>query len=378
MFASDNLGGITSASCPVLGQGVFILWGELTNYDIIIIGAGPAGSTLARLLNEKYKVALIDYTPAKKLEGKTCGGLLAPDAQKCLAHFGLTLPNDVLTSPQTFAVKTVDVGYDLTRYYQRSYLNMNRSAFDSWLKGLVPHRVDIISCRCDRLERTADGFSVELSTGECLSSKYLVGADGGNSVVRSTLYPDKPIRSYIALQYWTQASASNSDYSCYFDRRKTDCYMWSLQKDDRFIIGGAFPSKTKADKTLAGYFSDISGVDLTKSKYLEGCKVSRPKSVREIFCGDNNAFLVGEAGGFISPSSLEGISWAMNTAEALALSFDTDNPNRAYQKAVKPYKFKLWLKLLKCPFMYFPPLRNLVMASRIKSISLLNRKDLKK
>ncbi|MCK5811382.1 MAG: NAD-binding protein [Clostridiales bacterium] len=29
-------------------------------YDIAIIGAGPAGSTLARYLDEKYKVVIID------------------------------------------------------------------------------------------------------------------------------------------------------------------------------------------------------------------------------------------------------------------------------------------------------------------------------
>ncbi len=346
------------------------------DYDIIIVGGGPAGSTLARLLSDKYKVALVDYTPSKKLEGKTCGGLLAPDAQKCLAHFGLTLPNEVLTSPQTFAVKTVDIPSGLTRYYQRSYLNMNRAAFDAWLKSLVPDRVDMISARCDSLCQTDNGYTVKLSTGESLTSKYIVGADGANSIVRRTLFPDRKIRSYIALQYWAPISF-NRDYSCYFDSKATDCYIWSLAKDDRFIIGGAFPRNTKADSKLLDYLREISGEDLNDSRYLEGCIVNRPKSVGEIFTGSSNAFLVGEAGGFISPSSLEGISWALRTAEALALAFDTDNPEKAYKKSAKPLKLKLWLKLLKCPFMYCPPLRKLVMATNIKSISQLNRKDLK-
>ncbi|HKK95992.1 MAG TPA: hypothetical protein VJ916_06755 [Anaerovoracaceae bacterium] len=49
----------------------------MKNYDIIIIGGGPAGSTLARLLDKKLSVLLINYNE----KVKPCGGLLAPDAQ---------------------------------------------------------------------------------------------------------------------------------------------------------------------------------------------------------------------------------------------------------------------------------------------------------
>ncbi len=59
-------------------------------YDIVIIGSGPAGSNLARLIGEKYKVLLIDKRDLEKVNhknhiNKCCGGLLAPDAQKMIA-----------------------------------------------------------------------------------------------------------------------------------------------------------------------------------------------------------------------------------------------------------------------------------------------------
>lgn len=57
-------------------------------YDVAIVGAGPAGSTLARLIGSKLRVLLVDKrrpTDINKNEyqkSKCCGGLLAPDAQK--------------------------------------------------------------------------------------------------------------------------------------------------------------------------------------------------------------------------------------------------------------------------------------------------------
>ena len=48
----------------------------MKSYDLIIVGAGPAGSTLARLVGTERSVLLLDG----QFRNKPCGGLLAPDA----------------------------------------------------------------------------------------------------------------------------------------------------------------------------------------------------------------------------------------------------------------------------------------------------------
>jgi len=106
-------------------------------YDIAIIGSGPAGSTLARLIGEKYKVLLIDKRDlenevTKNHVNKCCGGLLAPDAQKMIAKLGLGLPKEILVDPQLFAVRTIDISNNLERLYQRFYFNMDREKLDRW------------------------------------------------------------------------------------------------------------------------------------------------------------------------------------------------------------------------------------------------------
>ena len=113
-------------------------------FDVIIIGLGPAGSTLARLLSGKQKVLCLDKkTDASDSFSKPCGGLLAPDAQKALARFDLTLPKSVLVDPQLFSVRTIDLASGLCRHYPRFYINMNRHRFDRWLISLIPNSVSV-------------------------------------------------------------------------------------------------------------------------------------------------------------------------------------------------------------------------------------------
>ena len=67
-------------------------------FDCIVCGAGPAGSAFSMTAPEDMKILLLDGGARPK----PCGGLLAPDAQKALARFELTLPKDILVDPQIF------------------------------------------------------------------------------------------------------------------------------------------------------------------------------------------------------------------------------------------------------------------------------------
>ena len=86
----------------------------------------------------------------------------------------------------------------------------------------------------------------------------------------------------------------------------------------------------------------------------------RPRSFFDFCTGKDGAFLIGEAAGFISPSSLEGISYAMESADMLS----------AYRRMTLKIRLKLALKVLKCPFMYHPLLRKLIMLCGLQSIEL--------
>ena len=344
-------------------------------YDVAIVGLGPAGATLARLLCQQgFSVAAIDRKgPPGQGWQKPCGGLLAPDAQKALAGFGLTLPKAVLVDPQIFSVRTLDLATGQLRHYQRFYLNLDRAKFDRWLVDLIPPAADLhLQAKCTGVQRVPQGFRVdyvENGRQQSLGAKFLVGADGANSLVRRSFFPSTHIRSYVSVQQWFTDQNPNPFYSCIFDSAATDCYSWAISKDGFFIFGGAYPAencrqrfeqqKQKLEKLGFCFGTPVK---------TEACQVLRPGGPSQFCTGGDGVFLIGEAAGFISPSSLEGISSALRSGLALAGALGQPTPNRAYAKAVAPLRRKITAKLLKCPFLYQPTLRKAVLASGMQAL----------
>ena len=351
--------------------------------DAVIIGLGPAGSTLARLLAGKYNVLCLDKKVAEGGFEKPCGGLLAPDAQKILARFDLTLPKSVLVDPQLFAVRTLDLPSGLTRHYQRFYVNMDRAKFDRWLLSLIPASVPVYAgAKVIEIKRNEDGvFTVLFERNgkrESVLARRVIGADGAASVVRRTFFPNHKIRSYMAVQQWFKETHKSPFYSCVFDEDETDCYSWSVSKDGYFVFGGAYPvqdCRARFERQKSALAR--KGFQFGEPVKTEACSVLRPAGWNEFCTGEKGVFLIGEAAGFISASSLEGISSALKSALALAESLGA-NPSkqehRRYARKTFLLRVKLFLKLFKCPFMYWPRLRRLVMKSGITSISIIPAK----
>jgi len=173
---------------------------------------------------------------------------LANDAQKSFIRQKLNIPTDILTNPQIFSVKTIDLQTKLVRNYQRSYISFDRHKFDLWLKSLIPTTVTVLhNTLCKEVRRIIDGYQItfvdENQIEQNVTARYVIGADGANSVVRRMRYPNHSIRQYVAIQQWFTEKHSNPFYSCIFDNQLTNCYAWSMSKDGYFILGGAFPKK---------------------------------------------------------------------------------------------------------------------------------------
>ncbi len=351
-------------------------------YDIVIVGAGPAGATLARLIGSKYKVLLIDKRDMenenpKKIKNKCCGGLLAPDAQKMIAQLGLGIPKDILVNPQLFAVRTIDLTNQIERLYQRFYFNMDRDKFDQWLISIIPNEVD------KRLNAYFKSFT-EISGGYEISyiyngqeilakTKIIVGADGASSKIRKLIAKDiSSPEKYISIQEWYECTEYTPYFTAIFDEEISDFYSWVIPKDNYLLLGSALRPREDTWNKYNLLKAKLIKLGFTfENKFkTEGAYINRPKRGAQLYGGKDNIALVGEAAGAISPSSAEGISYALKSSLYLAQSLEEgiDGFLDRYNQRIKGIRLNLLIKNLKSPAMYNPFLRQLAMKSGLQSI----------
>ncbi|GHV52800.1 oxidoreductase [Deltaproteobacteria bacterium] len=363
----------------------------MSAYDVIIIGAGPAGSTLARLVGRERSVLLLDARSMSAApspgfgEEKCCGGLLAPDARMWFEKQNLRVPASVLDSSQPLAVRAVDLPSGLEKRYPRQYLNLKRRAFEVWLLSLVPQSVErCFSERCVAVSPlSGGGWRVIGKSAHGVreySGAFLVGADGAGSLVRRAL-GEKPRKDalYLAIQDSFALpeggdAGKNAEYAALFDASLTDFYAWLIPKHDQLLLGAAFPLKRVGGETSTGRMESLRsavrrrGVTLGEKQERRFCLLLRP-TTRDVFLGKNGAFCIGEAAGWISPSSAEGFSYAFASATAMASALlarkNALSVLAAYQRNTLRLALNIRWKELKSRVMFSPALRRLIMRSNL-------------
>lgn len=158
------------------------------SFDVVVVGAGPAGSVAALVLARGgARVALADKAAFPR--DKACGDLVGPRGVQVLSDLGLKVP-DAGRGADLLAVGPSGWRCRLPAYAGRSYpgygIVVPRLAFDHALRqaaveaGVTPVRARITAVEQDRDGRVAAAVA---SDGRRLAGDVLIGADGALSPV---------------------------------------------------------------------------------------------------------------------------------------------------------------------------------------------------
>ena len=328
----------------------------MRNFDVAIIGAGVSGSILAKFLPENLKIILIDKK--NKNEKKVCGGLLAPEAKKEFAKIGIEIPAKILVNPQIFRLKILDFVSNDEKIFFKDYLNFDRLEFDNFLleKAVTKKNVLFLPNSIFRKFKKIGKkkFEIEISKNEKvekLTCKILVAASGSAPFFRNNFSG----KIYSAIQKTFQNSENLSEFLAIFDQQVSDFYSWIIPKEKEILLGSAIPAGKNALKKFNILEKKIGKkIKLGKILKTEATRIFRPEKISDISIGSKNFVKIGEAAGLISPSSAEGISFAVSSAkylsEAISENFDDFFP--IFEKKIRKLKLKIFWNLQKSKLMF--------------------------
>ncbi len=334
----------------------------MPHYDLIIIGAGPAGSAAAvTACGQGLSVALIDK--AQFPRDKLCGGMLTGRCAKHLEQvFGLSPAADLFETRRHF--EFFMQGQSLGRLSDVPPLHLTtRWNFDHQLLkcALEAGAADYTACRISTLD--FDENNVTLQDGNVLSFGVLIGADGVQSIVAKELFGQSfdPDKIGFALEIEGPSQNPDEETPVRIDFRAADWgYGWSFPKQESTTIGlgGVHPRNPDMKERLARYLDLLgAGRDAkVKGHFLPfGDHRGRP--------GRGNVLLAGDAAGFVDPITGEGIGHAIHSghlaAQVAINSIRKGKPEsaaRQYCHASRPIRNSLRCARLLRPLIFAGPL----------------------
>jgi menaquinone-9 beta-reductase len=299
-------------------------------YDVIIVGGGPAGSTVGYLLGQAgLHVAIFDKATFPR--DKLCGGFVTEKALRLIERiFGLT--NDSLKKNQIFDFEAFS--YNLwfktqliaTDTFEIPFRFVRRSAFDAFLLNLAKSKGVCINEGSPILQCDPEKGLVTTASGRVLKANYIIGADGANSVVRKSfpkdIYSEEQWKANLATGI--EIAISRTKFFPHLDRANIyfgfikHGYSWMFPRANDIAIGMGGLNRANAGTFKTSFL-----------RFLSAIKVPDPTSIRihahPIPYGNylkspgfGRTFLIGDAAGYADSLLGEGIFYAILSAELVA------------------------------------------------------------
>jgi flavin-dependent dehydrogenase len=285
------------------------LKGSISEWDIVIVGAGPAGLYAAALLARRFSVLVVDRRPIGS--GKSCAGLMSEEAHRLLRRIGED--GDFYEEPARIDLHAI---VEEREFPAQAFWNVDRGALQAWMAKKAESAGAVIARSTLRsIGAAKHAWNLAFDEEKLVLAKVVIGADGAASLIRRSLGFADP--QFVMARQCILEGSIDSAYLVL--RRDAGClyYCWAVPKRGGILIGAADPVDFpgRAVRVLSASVTEFTPASAIAEERGFYTKVNK---MDDIALGCPGAFLIGEAAGLVLPSSGEGFGGAFESAAALA------------------------------------------------------------
>ena len=376
-------------------------------YDIIIVGAGPAGCSCAYQLSGKgLKIAIIDKDVFPR--DKICGDAISPDVVNQFYRMDSELGENFKQFPTKEAsdgirffapnYNSIDINFTKSKHTDSPCYIVKRIDFDNFFFNQISNLSDIdiyLEHKVQKIEISNETVFLETNK-TAIKGKVIIGADGANSIVRKRLINNQIDREHHSAglrQYYENVTGfhDKNHIELHFYKDILPGYFWvfPLPNNQANIGIGILSSEVSKKKInlkekLADIIENHPNIKhrFKNAKPLESVKgFGLPMGSIKRPCSGNRFLLLGDAASLIDPFSGEGIGNAMRSgriaADHLVKAFELNRfdakfnllyDKKIYAKMWNEFRFSYYLRKL----MKYPKVFNFIINKGSQSKSLRN------